>query len=175
MTKAKVLASRYTFADPWLRLRSDSVLLAGGRLLSPCTIFEYPDWVDVIALTAALNIVHEALPDAKVVTCLEITAGQGTSLGYKLEHLADIISLVKHPRRLGVCLDSCHLLASGYDIRTPAGLGEVVNEFTREVGIKRLGGAFVRCFGHQVVPPVIAALSCVNGSSGAFVNDDMLH
>jgi 8-oxo-dGTP pyrophosphatase MutT (NUDIX family) len=62
MTKAKVLASRYIFADPWLRLRSDSVLLPGGRLLSPCTIFpctifEYPDWVDVIALTAELKVV----------------------------------------------------------------------------------------------------------------------
>jgi len=57
MAKAKVLASRYTFADPWLRLRSDRVVLPGGRLLSPCNIFEYPDWVDVIALTAELNIV----------------------------------------------------------------------------------------------------------------------
>ena len=57
MAKAKVLESRYTFTDPWLRLRRDSVLLADGRLLSPCTIFEYPDWVDVIALTADLNVV----------------------------------------------------------------------------------------------------------------------
>jgi NUDIX domain len=57
MAKAKVLESRYAFADAWLRLRRDSVLLADGRLLSPCTIFEYPDWVDVIALTAARNVV----------------------------------------------------------------------------------------------------------------------
>jgi ADP-ribose pyrophosphatase len=57
MAKAKVLESRYAFADAWLRLRRDSVLLADGRLLSPCTIFEYPDWVDVIALTAQHNVV----------------------------------------------------------------------------------------------------------------------
>src|SRR5580704_226249 len=57
MAQAKVLASRYTFADRWLRLRSDSVLLPGGRLFSPCNIFEYPDWVDVIALTAELKVV----------------------------------------------------------------------------------------------------------------------
>jgi ADP-ribose pyrophosphatase len=57
MAKAKVLASRYTFADPWLRLRSDSVRLPGGRLLASCNIFEYPDWVDVIALTGDLNVV----------------------------------------------------------------------------------------------------------------------
>src|SRR4029077_9786803 len=49
--------SRYAFADPWLRLRSDTVLLPNGRLLSPCTIFEYPDWVDVIALTGERNVV----------------------------------------------------------------------------------------------------------------------
>jgi ADP-ribose pyrophosphatase len=57
MTKAKVLSSRYAFADRWLRLRSDSVLLPGGRLPSSCTVFECPEWVDVIALTAELNIV----------------------------------------------------------------------------------------------------------------------
>jgi ADP-ribose pyrophosphatase len=57
MTKAKVLSSRYAFADRWLRLRSDDVLLPGGQLLSCCTVFEYPDWGDVIALTAELNIV----------------------------------------------------------------------------------------------------------------------
>jgi ADP-ribose pyrophosphatase len=57
MTKANVLSSRYAFADRWLRLRNDDVLLPGGRLLSSCTVFEYPDWVDVITLTAELNIV----------------------------------------------------------------------------------------------------------------------
>jgi hypothetical protein len=57
MAKAKVLASRYTFAGPWLCLRSDSDLLPGGRLLSPCNIFGYPDWVVVVALTAALKVV----------------------------------------------------------------------------------------------------------------------
>ncbi len=57
MVKAKVLDRRYVFADPWLRLRHDSVLLEAGGLASPRTIFEYPDWVDVIALTAELNIV----------------------------------------------------------------------------------------------------------------------
>ncbi len=52
-----MLESKYTFADPWLRLRSDTMLLPGGRIVSPCHIFEYPDWVDVIALTDELNVV----------------------------------------------------------------------------------------------------------------------
>jgi 8-oxo-dGTP pyrophosphatase MutT (NUDIX family) len=57
MVKAKVLESKYAFADRWLRLRSDRVLLPGVRLPAPCTIFEYPDWVDVIALTVDRNVV----------------------------------------------------------------------------------------------------------------------
>jgi deoxyribonuclease-4 len=65
----------------------------------------------------SLDAVHKALPIAAVTTCLEITAGQGTSLGYKLEHLAEIIGLVKEPDRLGVCLDTAHLFAAGYDFR----------------------------------------------------------
>jgi len=65
----------------------------------------------------SLDEVHAAIPADGVTTCLEITAGQGTSLGYQLEHLAEIISLVKAPKRLGVCLDTAHLFAAGYDFR----------------------------------------------------------
>jgi 8-oxo-dGTP pyrophosphatase MutT (NUDIX family) len=53
----KLLESKYVLADPWIRLRSDTMLLPNGRVLSPGHIFEYPDWVDVIALTAELNVV----------------------------------------------------------------------------------------------------------------------
>jgi deoxyribonuclease IV len=65
----------------------------------------------------ALDEIHAELPDVTALTCLEITAGQGTSLGYRLEHLAEIIARVKQPDRLGVCLDTAHLLAAGYDFR----------------------------------------------------------
>ena len=53
----QVLESRYSFRDPWIRLRSDTLLLPDGQVQTPCHIFEYPDWADVIALTADLNIV----------------------------------------------------------------------------------------------------------------------
>jgi len=65
----------------------------------------------------SLDQVHEIVPADGVLTCLEITAGQGTSLGYQLEHLAEIIAQVKSPERLGVCLDTAHLFAAGYDFR----------------------------------------------------------
>jgi deoxyribonuclease-4 len=64
----------------------------------------------------AMDVIHSRVPKG-VITCLEITAGQGSSLGYKLEHLAEIIEKVKSPDRLGVCLDTAHLFAAGYDFR----------------------------------------------------------
>jgi deoxyribonuclease-4 len=67
-------------------------------------------------VAAALDLVHERVPQG-VITCLEITAGQGSSLGYKLEHLAAIMEKVKSPERLAVCLDTAHLFAAGYDWR----------------------------------------------------------
>ncbi len=79
-------------------------------------------------IVKALDQVHAALTDESVMTCLESTAGQGSSLGYKLEHLAFVIAQVKQPQRLGVCLDTAHLLAGGYDFR-----GGKYEKFRREV------------------------------------------
>jgi deoxyribonuclease-4 len=79
-------------------------------------------------VVAALDVIHDAVPAGGVTTCLEITAGQGTSLGYKLEHLAEIMSRVKTPKRLGVCLDTAHLFAAGYDLR-----GRKYAKFRKEV------------------------------------------
>jgi deoxyribonuclease IV len=77
----------------------------------------------------ALDVVHEVVPKTpRVTTCLEITAGQGSSLGYKLEHLAEIIERVDAPERLGVCLDTAHLFAAGYDFR-----GRKYAKFRKEV------------------------------------------
>jgi deoxyribonuclease-4 len=64
----------------------------------------------------AMDRIHARVPKG-VLTCLEITAGQGSSLGYKLEHLATIIEKTKSSDRLGVCLDTAHLFAAGYDFR----------------------------------------------------------
>ena len=67
-------------------------------------------------------------PGGKTVTCLEITAGQGTCLGWRLEHLAEIIDRVKQPKRLAVCLDTAHLFAAGYDFR-----GRKYAKFRKEI------------------------------------------
>ncbi|MFZ1997116.1 MAG: deoxyribonuclease IV [Solirubrobacteraceae bacterium] len=92
------------------------------------------------AIRRAGKVIKEALSETdRCPLHLEDTAGAGGTLGRSFEELAELISAAGGGKRLGVCLDSCHLLASGYDIRTAAGLAEAMNEFDRLVGIKRLG------------------------------------
>jgi deoxyribonuclease-4 len=93
-----------------------------------------------LAIKRAGTVIKEALSDTdRCPLHLEDTAGAGGTLGRSFEELAELLSAAGSGRRLGICLDSCHLLASGYDIRTAAGLTETMDEFDRVVGIKRLG------------------------------------
>src|SRR5688572_23509096 len=71
----------------------------------------------ITRIVAALNVIHATVKATTVTTLLEVTAGQGSTLGDKLEHIAEIISRAKHPKRLAVCLDTAHLFAAGYDFR----------------------------------------------------------
>jgi deoxyribonuclease-4 len=77
-------------------------------------------------------------PRGKTMVLLEHTAGQGTALGATFEQLAAIIERVRGHRRVGVCLDTCHLLASGYDLVTDAGFKKTFSDFERLVGFRRL-------------------------------------
>jgi len=86
----------------------------------------------------ALNRLFEAGTGGDTLVLLETTAGQGSCLGYRFEHLATLIELVGQPERIGVCVDTCHLLAAGYDIRTPAACAATFDEFGRVVGIERI-------------------------------------
>lgn len=70
--------------------------------------------------------------------CLETMAGQGTHLGYRFEHLASILEQVGSSERLGVCLDTCHVFAGGYDIRTLESYEATLAEFDRVVGLQHL-------------------------------------
>jgi deoxyribonuclease IV len=92
------------------------------------------------AIKRAGKVIKEALSETdRCPLHLEDTAGAGGTLGRSFEELAELISAAGGGKRLGVCLDSCHLLASGYDIRTAAGLTHTMDEFNRVVGIARLG------------------------------------
>jgi deoxyribonuclease-4 len=92
------------------------------------------------AIARAGQVIREALSETdKCPLYLEDTAGAGGTLGRSFEELGELLEAAGAGKRLGVCLDSCHLLASGYDIRTAAGLTGTIDEFDRVVGLKRLG------------------------------------
>jgi len=74
----------------------------------------------------------------KVQVLLENVAGQGTTLGYRFEHLSFMLKNVAEPKRFGICFDTCHAFAAGYDLSTEAGFAETFAEFDRVVGIKQL-------------------------------------
>ncbi len=91
------------------------------------------------AIRRAGKVIKEALADSERCHLhLEDTAGAGGTLGRSFEELAGLLEAAGGGKRLGVCLDSCHLLASGYDVRTRDGLADTLDEFDRTVGLERL-------------------------------------
>jgi deoxyribonuclease-4 len=89
-------------------------------------------------IAGAINWLHQKTKGYKVKICLETTAGQGNTLGYKFEQLAEIIDLVKDNERLAVCYDTCHTFAAGYDIRTKVTYQNTFKEFDKVIGLSRL-------------------------------------
>ncbi len=88
-------------------------------------------------LDQALAEAGEAAGSVRVL--LETTAGQGTSLGYRFSELAGIIGHSSLPERLGICVDTCHIFAAGYDIRCREAFEATIEELDREVGLDRIG------------------------------------
>jgi deoxyribonuclease IV len=124
-------------------LQAGAALGAVSVVLHPGSALKNGGSVDA-ALKRAAATIKEALAESeKCALHLENTAGAGGTLGRTFEELATLIDGAGGGKRLGACLDSCHLLASGYDIRTADGLGDVVDEFDRVVGLKRLGSLHV--------------------------------
>ncbi|MCI0744503.1 MAG: deoxyribonuclease IV [Verrucomicrobia subdivision 3 bacterium] len=89
-------------------------------------------------IIAGLNEVSRATKASPVRIALENTAGQGTCLGNDLRHLAAIYEGVNHPERLAVCLDTCHLFAAGYDIRSRKGWDAAIAEIDSLVGLEQI-------------------------------------
>ena len=78
------------------------------------------------------------VPDSRVTLLVEITAGQGSCLGAKFEHIAYILQNVASPERYGVCFDTCHAFAGGYDLRGESGYAQVMSEFDAVVGLRQI-------------------------------------
>lgn len=89
-------------------------------------------------IAESLNRIFDGFSDLHPKLLLETTAGQGTSIGHRFEHLAAIIDLVSAKERVGVCLDTCHVFAAGYDFRTAEGYKKMWEAFDAAVGLDRL-------------------------------------
>ncbi|MCR4418085.1 MAG: deoxyribonuclease IV [Ignavibacteria bacterium] len=95
--------------------------------------------LDGIKLIAeSINIAHDKTKGYKVKSMIETTAGQGTSIGFKFEQIRKIIDLVEDKKRLAVCVDTCHIFAAGYDIRTEKVYEKTFQEFDEVIGLKYL-------------------------------------
>jgi len=89
-------------------------------------------------IAESLDEVQARTPGFAVRILLENTAGQGSTVGHRLDHLARIIEAVDAPERLGVCIDTCHLFAAGYDFRDARGYARTVKEIAAVVGLDRV-------------------------------------
>lgn len=89
-------------------------------------------------ISDSFNSLFSATPEFTGKVLLENTAGQGSNLGYRFSHLKAIIEGSDFPDRFGVCLDTCHSFAAGYDLKTAAGYAAAFAEFEREIGLERL-------------------------------------
>jgi len=117
--------------------RAEALGLLGVVLHPGCyTAGSEADGLELIA-AGLLDLLRERRR-AKTMIILEHTAGQGTSLGSTFEQLASIVAKMNDHARVGVCLDTCHLLASGYDIVSPEGYATTFKQFGRLVGFDRL-------------------------------------
>jgi len=94
---------------------------------------------DAIARVAeAIRVAFARRPDQRAMLLIEHTAGQGRTVGHRFEEIAAILAGVEGSSRVGVCLDTCHLVAAGYDIVSDAGYAETFGAFDRLIGIDRL-------------------------------------
>jgi deoxyribonuclease IV len=124
-------------------LQAGAALGAHAVVLHPGSALKDGGSVDAALARAAEAIAKALAGSGECPLHLENTAGAGGTLGRSFEELATLLEGAGGGDRLGVCLDSCHLLASGYDIRTAEGLAAVLDEFDRVVGLDRLGSLHV--------------------------------
>ncbi|HKD11703.1 MAG TPA: deoxyribonuclease IV, partial [Thermoanaerobaculia bacterium] len=92
----------------------------------------------IARIAVSLDEAFDRAGAPRVRILLETAAGQGNAVGYRFEHLRDIFATSRRARRLGVCLDTCHVHAAGYDLTSEKGYAETIAAFDRSIGLRRL-------------------------------------
>jgi deoxyribonuclease-4 len=131
--------SRRGFRDELVRCAAFGIK---GLIVHPGAHMGEGEDAGVRGIADSLNAAHEET-GGTVLSVLETTAGQGTAVGYRFEHLRDILALVRDRSRTAVCIDTAHLFAAGYDIGTEGGWEETIAVFDRIVGLHTLAAIHV--------------------------------
>lgn len=114
------------------RLGIDSIVMHPGSHLGD------GEETGILRIVEAFDILFDRVPEFNGQVLLETTAGQGSNLGYRFEHLRDIRERSCFPQRFGICFDTCHTFAAGYNLTTKEGYQEVFEEFDRILGLENL-------------------------------------
>ncbi|MGR5176750.1 deoxyribonuclease IV [Vibrio parahaemolyticus] len=130
----KLEKSRAAFIDEMERCQQLGLTLLNFHPGSHLKQISEEECLDRIA--ESINLAHQAVPE--VVAVIENTAGQGSNLGWRFEHLAHIIDKVVDKSRVGVCIDTCHTFTAGYDLSTKSACEQTFAEFDRIVGMHYL-------------------------------------
>ena len=119
-------------------------LIRAGMLNIPYCIFHPGAHMDegvnagILRIADTINLIFDQIPGNRSRLLLETTSGQGSSIGHTFEQLARIIDKVILQDRIGVCLDTCHIFAAGYDIRTEAAYHQTIDKFASVLGLNML-------------------------------------
>lgn len=134
--KEMLTKSRKSFLDEMKRCESLGLKLLNFHPGAHLNLHSLEDCLKLIA--ESINL---ALEKTKGVTAvIENTAGQGSAVGHRFEHITTIIGLVQDKTRVGVCLDTCHTLTAGYDIKTEKGYETTMKEFDSVIGLAYMKG-----------------------------------
>lgn len=135
----KLIMSREAFLDEMRRCEQLGLTLLNFHPGSHLKLIRPDDCLDRIA--ESINITLDATKGVKAV--IENTAGQGSNLGYAFAQIAHIIDKVEDKSRVGVCIDSCHAFAAGYDLSTPEGYESTWKEFDEVIGLQYLSAMHI--------------------------------
>jgi deoxyribonuclease-4 len=135
-TRQEILdKSRTAFAD---EIERAITLKADYLNFHPGAHLEKDEEWGIKTIAESINICMDNFPDADVKLLLETTAGQGTSIGYRFEQLRDIMNLVERHKSMGVCVDTAHIFAGGYDIRDEKSYEMTMNKMDEIIGLENV-------------------------------------
>lgn len=121
-----------------VELERAEMLGLAGVVMHPGSYVDSCEEMGLTQIVKALDEAHRRTPGFKVQTWLEATAGQGTNLGFRFEHLGHIIQNSRDGHRFGVCIDTCHIFAAGYGLQTRSEYDETIQQLDEHVGLDRV-------------------------------------